>query len=277
MNEEEFEKKALALLNSGKYEKALRGKQLAVIGAGGAGGNIVEGMARSGMNMMEGVDSIVINSDERMMESHASVNKRVLIGKDVIPNPKGAGGDRRLARKMVEGARESLEVLIKPYPVVVVIAGLGGGTGSELITEISRMAVGMGKVTMAIPVLPFEAEVGRRSASRKILTELRQTGAMVAEIDNEVLNSPKLAGMSMEAAFGILNRTILSRIEDLHESTRRAVMDEIVKDIMAQMEKEEAAELMNPPMETAAAEMPSMVTAGMPDSPGMPGDHPEFN
>ena len=258
MNEEEFTQKALALLNSGKYEKALRGKQVAVIGAGGAGGNIVEGMARNGLNRMEGVDSIVINSDERMMQSHPTVKKKVLIGKNIVPNPNGAGGDRRLARKMVDGARESIEVLISPYPVVVVIAGLGGGTGSELITEISRMSVGAGKVTMAIPVLPFKAESGRRAASKRILLGLRQTGAMVAEMDNEMLNSSGLAAsISMDAAYQIINRTIMKKIEDLHSSARKAVMDEIVRDIMAQMETAPAQE--SPMME--AVEIPQAVTA----------------
>lgn len=251
MNEDEFVKKAWSLLNSGKYEKALKGKQVAVIGAGGAGGNIVEDMAQKGLKEMEGVYTIVVNSDDRLLEEekYPHVNKKVHIGKNIAPEVKGAGGSRKLARKMVEEAKESLDVLISPYPVVVLVGGIGGGTGSELLLEMSRMSVRKGKMTLAIPVLPFSIEGPRRRVASAVIEELRETGAMIVEIDNDSLLRPELMGLPVEQTFGILNRVIMKKIEELHASARKALMDEIVKDIMANMSAEEELQ--------AAAAMPA--------------------
>ena len=251
MNEDEFVKKAWSLLNSGKYEKALKGKQVAVIGAGGAGGNIVEDMALKGLKEMEGVYTIVVNSDDRLLEEekYPHVNKKVHIGKNIAPEVKGAGGSRKLARKMVEEAKESLDVLISPYPVVVLVGGIGGGTGSELLLEMSRMSVRKGKMTLAIPVLPFSIEGPRRRVASAVIEELRETGAMIVEIDNDSLLRPELMGLPVEQTFGILNRVIMKKIEELHASARKALMDEIVKDIMANMSAEEELQ--------AAAAMPA--------------------
>ncbi len=263
MKDERFMEKAWALLSSGKYEKALKGKQVAVIGAGGAGENIVLDMVRNGLNEMEGVDSVVINSDEAMMERCKSVKKRMLIGKNIDPNPKGANGSRKIAKKMVETAKESIEVLIKPYPVVVIIAGLGGGTGSELILEVTRMSVRKGKMTLAIPVLPFSAEASRRGVAKLVLEELRTTGAKVVEMDNDMLMKPELMGLPSERAFGILNRVIQNKIADLHSAARKALMDEIVKDIIANMPPEDIAISSAEQMETPSQSVgvPDAITA----------------
>ena len=154
---------------------------------------------------------------------------------------------------MIDEARESLEVQIGNYPVIVTVAALGGGTGSELIVELSKMGVRAGKATIAIPVLPFSMESSRRGVAKSILEELKNTGATVAVMDNDFLLKPELMGLPSDKAFAILNRVIMKKIEEIHAAARKAVMDEIVKDMLRNMELEPEISSENPTMLDAPA------------------------
>ncbi len=229
-NENPLIRRAKALLNERLYEKAVKMK-IAIMGLGGAGGNCLVGMNEIGLKDVKNIETIAINSEEAVLAQMKGIDKRVVIGKNMFEHPKGTGGNLMLAKKMVESARESIEVLISPYPELVLVAGLGGGTGSELMLEISDMAVKEGKVVIAVPIMPFSAEGSRRSTAKKVLGKLEKTGAVIVPLDNDVL-AEKLAGMNMEKAMRSFDRMIMQKIKELRDDTMEAVIKEVSEDIM---------------------------------------------
>ena len=229
-NENPLIRRAKALLNERLYEKAVRMK-IAVMGLGGAGGNCLVGMNEIGLKDVKNIETIAINSEEAVLGRMKDIDKRVVIGKNMFEHPKGTGGNLLLARKMVESARESIDVLISPYPELVLVAGLGGGTGSELIVEISEMAVKKGKVVIAVPIMPFSAEGSRRNTARKVLSRLEKTGAVIVPLDNDVL-AEKLGGMNIDRAMRSFDRMIMQKIKELRDDTMEAVIKEVSEDIM---------------------------------------------
>ncbi len=206
------------LLDSGIYGAVTRTKTIAVVGNGGAGGNILQRLHRMGIKSMKNIETIAINSDERVLDLLKDVDKRVLIGKNLYEHPEGAHGRTDLARKMIDAARESLEVLINPYPVLVLIGALGGGTGSELMVEMSKMGVEKGKLVIALPIMPFSAETGRRALAKRVMKRLESSGAIIAPLDNDMLmKDERIRKLSMAEAFETLDRIIFRKIREVQD------------------------------------------------------------
>jgi len=63
-----FEEKALELLGRMDIDRVLKEKHILLIGAGGAGTNIVRDMSKKGLKKMAGVEVLLVNSDIRMLE-----------------------------------------------------------------------------------------------------------------------------------------------------------------------------------------------------------------
>ncbi len=224
------------LLDSGIYGAVTRTKTIAVIGNGGAGGNILQRLHKMGIKSMKNIETIAINSDERVLDLLKDVDKRVVIGKNLYEHPEGAHGRTDLARKMIDAARESLEVLVKPYPVLVLIGALGGGTGSELMVEMSRMGVQKGKLVIAMPIMPFSAETGRRALAKRVMQRLESTGAIIAPLDNDMLiKDERIGKLSLAEAFETLDRIIFRKIREVQDESMKTVINEITRDIMERL------------------------------------------
>ena len=283
---EEAEKTALLqelkrLLDSAGYLDIAKKKVIGLYGLGGAGGNILESVQRMGVKDMKNVETIAINSDERVLDHLRDVDKRVLIGKSVTEHPKGTAGNGALARKMIRAARESLEVMVSQHQVIILLGSLGGGTGSELMIELSRIGTEMGKVVIAMPVLPFSAESGRRAMAKRNLKRLEATGAMVVPLDNDsLLKDERLRKLSVGEAFEALNRIIFRKIREIQDDTLENIIEAIVEDMYRKIRTSEvyASGLMensqpeiNPP--EIARPMPGLVTAtAAPKNPEKPAE-----
>ena len=97
--------------------------RIAVIGVGGAGGNAVNNMVRQGI---EGVDFIAINTDSQVLASNKA-GRRIQVGREVTGGL-GAGARPEVGAEAVEESREEIERAFRPYDMVFVTAGMGGGT-----------------------------------------------------------------------------------------------------------------------------------------------------
>ena len=244
---------------------------IGVFGLGGAGSNILLSLYRMGLKDMKNVETIAINSDEKVLDLLKDIDKRVLIGKSLSEHPRGAAGDVKLARKMVKAAEESLEVMLGPYQIIILLGSAGGATGAELMVELSRMGVEQGKVVMAIPVLPFSIEGSRRSIAKRNLERLESTGAMVVPLDNDsLIKDERMRKLSLDKAFDSLNRIIFRKIREIQDDTLNniveAIVDEMYRKIQAEMliQREQKPPTMGPP--SIAPNMPSPATAKDPEN-----------
>jgi cell division protein FtsZ len=161
-----------------------------VIGIGGAGCNIVRAAWSSAVweNADQRPEFSCVDLGEHALRyvAAASANhpERAPI-KTLSLAPVGAGGWVNGARAMALRQREALKALVADADMVVLVAGLGGGTGSGVTPIMVRLAREAGALTIAIVVTPFAYEgVRQRKASTAIRYLKRETN-LVMEFSNE--------------------------------------------------------------------------------------------
>ena len=127
--------------------------KIKMIGVGGAGGNAIASMIKSGI---DGVDYLVANTDVQDLNKSLA-SKKILLGPE-LQRGRGAGGKPETGKQAAEESIDNIEEAIKDAQMLFVIAGMGGGTGTGATPIILKKAREMGILTLAIVTLPFDYE-----------------------------------------------------------------------------------------------------------------------
>lgn len=153
-----------------------------VIGVGGGGGNAVNFMFTEGIN---GVDFIICNTDQQVLESSPIPNK-IRIG-DNLTEGRGAGSNPEVGKLAAEESlAEIIEALGVNTQMVFVTAGMGGGTGTGAAPVIAKAAKDLGILTVGIVTTPFIFEgTKRKLAAEKGIEELREQVDSLLIISND--------------------------------------------------------------------------------------------
>jgi cell division protein FtsZ len=157
--------------------------RIKVIGVGGAGGNAINRMVRSGV---DGIEFVAVNTDaQALMTSEATIAVRI---GDKLTKGLGAGGRPEIGERAAEESAESLAEVMKDCDMIFIAAGMGGGTGTGASPTIARLAKAAGALTVAVVTKPFEFEGGRRRrAAEEGIALLRETVDALITIPNERL------------------------------------------------------------------------------------------
>jgi len=154
-----------------------------VIGCGGGGCNIVNRLAG-----ISSVDILTVNTDRKGLVRSRS-NNRILLGDGTINE--GCGGDIEKGRSLAKDAAEMIDEHIKGHLNVVIMVGLGGGTGTGAASIIAEMAKRNGARVIIFASIPMSFESGRREIATDALGDLKgkcdilivMDGDRLAEID----------------------------------------------------------------------------------------------
>lgn len=200
-----------ALENESDFEARLSPK-ICVVGCGGGGSNSVHRMNRVGL---EGVDSIVINTDQFHL-SRVNANKKLLIG-DRSTNGYGTGGDPAIGEKVAYDALDRIEALVRDYDIVFVTAGMGGGTGTGAAPVVAEAARKHGAISVALVTIPFDIEKGRSRVAMRGIAKLRERAHSTIILDNNRLLKivPKLP---VEQAFMVMDQLIVEVVKGVTET-----------------------------------------------------------
>jgi cell division protein FtsZ len=157
--------------------------RIKVIGVGGAGGNAINRMVRSGV---DGIEFVAVNTDaQALMTSEATIAIRI---GDKLTKGLGAGGRPEVGERAAEESAESLAEVMKDCDMIFIAAGMGGGTGTGASPTIARLAKQAGALTVAVVTKPFDFEGGRRRrAAEEGIELLRETVDALITIPNERL------------------------------------------------------------------------------------------
>jgi cell division protein FtsZ len=190
--------------------------QVAIIGLGGAGCNIVSWIANK-----EIVGSKIIAADTdatHLMSIKADV--KILMGEDAYQG-KGCGG---YAERGTEAARQSIKDIKKEIigsNLIFVIAGMGGGTGTgaaPIVAEATREA---GILTIGCVMLPFGYELLRRKKAIIGIKALAEKCDSLVVIDNSRLRA--IAGtLPLREGFAIANEFVGAFIKNISETITQA-------------------------------------------------------
>jgi cell division protein FtsZ len=152
-----------------------------VFGVGGAGGNAVQQMAKKGL---EGATFFALNTDIHALADCLAPQTLPLGAK--LTRGLGAGGDPEIGRAAAEQDADPLRDLCAGADIVVVVTGLGGGTGTGASPVLARLAKEAGALTLAVVTLPFECEGTRRQCqARAGLEQLKEAADAVLCLPND--------------------------------------------------------------------------------------------
>ena len=130
---------------------------IAIVGIGGAGANVLQCF---GSSSADHVRLYTMSLDERVGRACGNV-EFIQLG-EVISHGLGSGGDPEVGRRAMEESAERMQSLLSDCKLLVMVVGLGGGTGSGAAPVLARMAREAGLFLVSVIMMPFTFEGKRR-------------------------------------------------------------------------------------------------------------------
>jgi cell division protein FtsZ len=161
-------------------DTSTNGTVIKVVGVGGAGGNAVAHMIRSGVS---GVEFICCNTDAQALAA-TQAPVQIRLGRTGL----GAGARPEQGRASAETAREEIRAALNGAHMVFITAGMGGGTGTGAGPVVAEVAKELGILTVGVVTKPFGFEGSKRlKMAEEGITELSRHVHSLIVVLNENL------------------------------------------------------------------------------------------
>ena len=239
MNMEEIKERVRELI---KEELGIQ-PRVKVFGFGGGAGRIVEYISKKGV---EGVKTIAVNVDRKIEE--LNVDKRMLVGKDVLGEHKDTNGEINVGEYIIDDSKAWLIEEARDADVIVLISSLGGGMGTGGIIETMKiLKEKTDRPMVSIVVMPFSFERDRRERAEKVVEELKRLEKTIVIDSDTMLKSPqvKIANAyekMYEEIFefigkiaNIAKREIEKKFEEMYLSNMDSIIEEKYKEVIGEM------------------------------------------
>jgi cell division protein FtsZ len=128
------------------------------LGVGHAGGVLISHLPKR----VPEFSYAAIDTDKQSL-GKLPLERKILLGES-LTNGLGTGGNPELAESCLEEGHEDLYGLFQDVDVLILVAGLGGGTGSVVGAAMAESARESGALVLSALVKPLEAEGGSRLA-----------------------------------------------------------------------------------------------------------------
>jgi cell division protein FtsZ len=182
-----------------------------VAGVGGAAGNV---LGHALADWPEPPTVAAVNTDVRALEATA-VALKVAIGRTVAKGM-GTGGDAELGRLAANEDLDALRALVAGHDLLLLVAGLGGGTATGAAPVLARIAREEGLLVLAYVTLPFAFEGARRQEqAQEGLADLKQSADAVIGLPNQRLHALLPSDTSLPDAFAFVDRMMSAGIRGL--------------------------------------------------------------
>ena len=99
----------------------------------------------------------------------------------------GAGGNINIARAAARKHDKALRSLIDGADLVILVAGIGGGTGSAVAPILASMAEESGALVLGVIVTPFKWELGRYPNAFQAVESLERHSHYLTNLSNNVI------------------------------------------------------------------------------------------
>jgi cell division protein FtsZ len=170
--------------------------RILTLGVGSSGIQAVAQMCRENPDLK----AIGVDTDKKVLE--ASGLKQVIHIGTAVTNGFSAGGDVELGRQSVEKDSTQIRAQLRQADLLVVVAGLGGGTGSGALPVITRIAREAGTLILCMVTMPFAFEgkpIARKAEDA--LKKIRTHADAIIRIPNEMLVERTDAELPVEQIF----------------------------------------------------------------------------
>lgn len=182
-----------------------------VFGIGSAGCCAVDHMSRGDLRELA---MTALHTNARTLESY-TVQDRWLLGTR-LTRGLGTGGDPELGKAVAVEESERLRSLCAGVDLVILVAGLGGGTGSGVTPHLARIAKESGALVLAMVSLPFEFEGARRQRqSQAGLHQIKAAADGVICLPNQKALQIVDENTSLVDTFRILNEWLAQGVRGI--------------------------------------------------------------
>ncbi|MBO4320656.1 MAG: cell division protein FtsZ [Treponema sp.] len=186
-----------------------------IIGCGGGGSSAVNRMVEAGVS---DVEFVVLNTDMQALQvSHAQT--RLPIGQE-LTGGLGAGGNPEVGENAAMEDKEKIAEVISGADMVIITAGMGGGTGTGSAPIVAQIAHDQGALTVGVVTTPFEFEAAiRMEYARNGLKKLREHVDSLIIIPNQQIM--KIVGndkkLSYKQAFRLADDVLCQGVQGITE------------------------------------------------------------
>ena len=178
--------------------------KIKIICVGGAGTNAVDGLK---LDDLGDVRLAAINTDAQAL-NQSPLAEKLIIGRSVTRGL-GAGGELEIGKAAAESDRDAIARLIGDMDLIILVVGLGGGTGSAAAQVVAELAAKTDALVLAFATLPFSFEGARRKRiAEESIGDLRQLVHGLIPLPNDVLLQEGEEDTSVLNAFAVADRWI---------------------------------------------------------------------
>lgn len=182
-----------------------------VVGVGGGGSNIVEEIA----SRVPRVDFFAANTDLQDLKKVPGKVRAFPFGQK-LTRGLGCGMDADLGEQAARSEKERIKKLFEGQDVSILIASLGGGTGSGAVPVFAEAAREAKSLVLGIFTLPFEFEgKKRREIAQASLEKLRPLVNAYTVIPNERIFKTIEKTTPFPQALSMLNRNLADSLGGL--------------------------------------------------------------
>lgn len=157
-----------------------------IVGVGGAGGNTIN---RIYNHPFVNVDLIAANTDNQALQRNKATYKLQLGAR--LTKGLGAGGNPEIGKQAALESIEEIKDILKGANLVIVTAGMGGGTGTGAAPIIAETSKNLGvNLTIAVVTKPFSREGAYKTRlAEEAINELKKHVDAIIVIPNDRLLS----------------------------------------------------------------------------------------
>ena len=194
--------------------------KIVIIGVGNAGNNIITELYNLSI---QGIQIVAMDTDVEHLEK-TKAHRKILIGRDITQG-RGSMGDPRIGHLAAEARAQEIAEAVKDADFIIIIAGMGNGTGTGAAPVIAKIARETTKdrtylepLIVGITIFPSVTEgikkIERAKAGINILSHYVDT---IVIIKNDNLIQP-VYDPPISELFESINRKIAKMLGDIIKS-----------------------------------------------------------
>lgn len=204
----------LSVLNEGNSDiSAVNPTVIKIIGCGGGGSNAVNRMIEAGVN---DVEFVVMNTDLQAL-GVSKAQKRLAIGQK-LTGGLGAGGNPAVGENAAKEDTDNISNIVQGADMVVITAGMGGGTGTGSAPVVAQLAKEAGALTIAVVTTPFgfEGPVRMKNAQEG-LRKLRSNVDSLIVVPNQQIMKIVDKKVNFKQAFRLADDVLCQGVQGISE------------------------------------------------------------
>ena len=188
-----------------------------LVSIGGGGGNALGSLVDAD-RLSDRVDTLAMNTDLNSLVKNRSGVQTLQLGKNLC---RGRGAyDLEVGEAAMREAKEQVCTAVRGYSMVVLIACLGGGTGTGGTPVLAGWLREMGIPHKVVAQSPFRFEGSKRAEqAREALEQLRQAGECVREVaEAEIQETARAMGIekfTLLNYFDAADQVIAQQVEEI--------------------------------------------------------------